>query len=75
MRSLGLGVPPSAGNFVLADLGRPALPVYEALLRAGIIVRPVGNYGLPHHLRITVGLPEDNARLLAAMPGCLKAGL
>lgn len=75
LRALGLEVPPSVGNFVLADLGRPVMPVYEALLRAGIIVRPVANYGLPNHLRITVGLAEENARLLAALPACLKAGL
>jgi histidinol-phosphate aminotransferase len=67
LQALGWSVPPSVGNFVLADTGRPALPVYEALLRRGIIVRPLGNYGLPNHLRITVGLPEQNARLLAAV--------
>ena len=75
LRELGLGVPASAGNFVLADLNRPVMPVYEALLRAGIIVRPVANYGLPNHLRITVGLPKQNARLLAALPACLEVGL
>lgn len=75
LRAVGLGVPPSVGNFVLADLGHPVQPVYEALLQAGIIVRPVGNYGLPNHLRITVGLPEQNARLLAALPSCLESGL
>ncbi|UCG72833.1 MAG: histidinol-phosphate transaminase [Chromatiales bacterium] len=75
LRSMGLGVPPSVGNFVLADLGRPVAPVYEALLREGIIVRPVGNYGLPNHLRITVGLPEQNERLLAVLPRCLESGL
>lgn len=58
---------PSAGNFVLIDCGRPAGPVYEALLRAGIIVRPVANYGLPNHLRITIGTREQNERLLAAL--------
>jgi histidinol-phosphate aminotransferase len=73
LRKLGLTVPESAGNFVLADLGRPAMPVYEALLRAGLIVRPVANYGLPNHLRITVGLPEQNVRLLAEIPRCLEA--
>lgn len=63
----GWRVPPSAGNFVLADTGGPAAPWNEALLRAGVIVRPVANYGLPHHLRITVGLPAENARFLAAL--------
>jgi len=58
---------PSAGNFVLIDCGKPAVPVYEALLHAGVIVRPVGNYGLPNHLRITIGTAEQNERLLAAL--------
>lgn len=63
----GWRVAPAAGNFVLADTGGAAQPVYQALLGQGIIVRPLGNYGLPRHLRITVGLPEQNARLLAAL--------
>ena len=67
LTKLGFRALPSVGNFVLVDMGGDALPYYETLLRAGIIVRPVGNYGLPDHLRITVGLPEQNARLLAAL--------
>lgn len=67
LSALGLDVIPSMGNFVLVDLGRPAVPVYEALLQSGIIVRPVGNYGLPNHLRISVGLPEQNQRLIAEL--------
>ncbi|MDH4023494.1 MAG: histidinol-phosphate transaminase [Gammaproteobacteria bacterium] len=69
LAGLGWSVPSSAGNFVLADTGGPAAPWYEGLLRAGVIVRPVGNYGLPHHLRITVGLPEQNERLLRVLGG------
>jgi histidinol-phosphate aminotransferase len=64
LTSLGYSVVPSIGNFVLVDVGAPAGPVYESLLRAGIIVRPVANYGLPNHLRVTVGLPGQNERLL-----------
>jgi len=63
----GFAVLPSIGNFVLVDMGRPAGPVYEILLRAGIIVRTVANYGLPNHLRVTVGLPEQNDRLLTTI--------
>ncbi len=64
-----LGIPslPSIGNFILADFGRPALPIFESLLHEAIIVRPVGNYGLPNHLRITIGRPEENDRLIAAL--------
>ncbi len=67
LRSIGLDVIPSMGNFVLVNMGGPAAPIYDALLRAGIIVRPVANYGLPNHLRITVGLPEQNQRLLTEL--------
>ena len=71
--AMGLGVVPSIGNFVLVDLGRPAAPIYEALLRAGIIVRPVANYGFPNHLRITVGLPEQNQGVVANLKNALEA--
>ena len=71
---LGIAAPASAGNFVLADLGRPAAPVNEALLRHGVIVRPVDNYGLPNHLRITTGTAAQNERLLAAMAEAFAAG-
>jgi histidinol-phosphate aminotransferase len=62
---------PSRGNFILIDCGRPAGPVYEAMLRQGVIVRPVGNYQLPNHLRITVGTQEQNERMLAALRAAL----
>ncbi|NND45173.1 MAG: histidinol-phosphate transaminase [Xanthomonadales bacterium] len=64
-----IGIPtlPSAANFVLADMGGPAAPVYEFLLRDGIIVRPVGNYGLPNHLRITIGTADQNQSLLRSL--------
>ena len=64
---LGLGVVPSVGNFVLVDLARDAQPVFENLLHQGVIVRPVANYGLPQHLRISIGLPSENDRLIAAL--------
>ncbi|MGB0713771.1 MAG: aminotransferase class I/II-fold pyridoxal phosphate-dependent enzyme, partial [Gammaproteobacteria bacterium] len=44
-----------------------AAPVYEALLREGVIVRPVANYGLPNHLRITVGTEPENLRCIDAL--------
>jgi len=56
----------SHGNFVLARVG-DASAVFGALLKKGVIVRPVANYGLPEWLRITVGMPEENARFLAAL--------
>lgn len=68
---LGLDYIPSVGNFVSVDVGRPGEEVYQALLQRGIIVRPVANYGMPNHLRVTVGLPEENRRLLEALAAIL----
>ena len=65
--ALGIDRIPSIGNFVTFDCARVAMPVYEALLARGIIVRPVANYGMPHHLRASIGLPEENERLLQAL--------
>mgnify|MGYP001611113565 FL=1 len=64
---LGLGFIPSAGNFLTIDLGRDAGPVDQALLRLGVVTRPIASYGLPDHLRVSIGLPEENARFLAAL--------
>ncbi len=58
---------PSVGNFVAVDTGRDAADVYEALLREGVIVRPVDNYGMPGYLRISVGLEHENRRCLDAL--------
>ncbi len=72
MDRLGLRHFPTQGNFVLIDCGRPALRVYEAMLCRGVIVRPVGGYGLPNHLRITVGTEAQNQRMLAALKQALN---
>ncbi|MCB1623007.1 MAG: histidinol-phosphate transaminase [Pseudomonadales bacterium] len=74
LRQRGLEVAPSAGNFLLVRIGPAAAACYQRLLRAGIIVRPVGNYGLPEHLRITLGTIDENERLLAALTTVLAAG-
>jgi len=66
-KNLGLEWIPSAGNFVLVDLKQPAMPTYEALLRKGVIVRPVGVYELPNHLRITIGTQAENQLFLQAL--------
>jgi histidinol-phosphate aminotransferase len=65
---------PSVANFISVDVGRPAAGVYEALLRQGVIVRPVANYGMPNHLRVTVGRPEENERFLAALKKIVMSG-
>ena len=64
---LGLSYMPSIGNFLCVDVQRDANKVYQALLCEGVIVRPVGGYKLPEHLRITVGNEQQNARVLNAL--------
>jgi histidinol-phosphate aminotransferase len=71
---LGLEFVPSYGNFVLVKVGEDAgagARVNLALLRQGVIVRPVGNYGLPQWLRISIGLPQENAVFIAALKKAL----
>jgi histidinol-phosphate aminotransferase len=65
--ALGVKVFPSAGNFVLADVGSNGTAVYEQLLRHGVIVRPVAGYGLPRCMRITIGTAEQNERLIRSL--------
>jgi len=67
LSALGLRPYPSQANFLLVDCGRPARPLYEALLRRGIIVRTMEAYGFPEALRISVGLPEENRALVEAL--------
>lgn len=71
-RKLGLEWIPSHGNFVSVDLKQPGLPVYEALLRKGVIVRPVANYEMPSHLRVSIGTEEENRIFLNALSDILS---
>ena len=64
---LGLSYIPSAGNFLTVDCAKPGGEVFQALLQKGVIARPVAEYGLPNHVRVTVGTAEENARFLTAL--------
>ena len=77
-KRLGLSWIPSFGNFVTIEIPRAgnqsrAGAVFQKLLQLGVIVRPLANYGMPDHLRVTVGLPSENARFLEALEAVLKA--
>ncbi|MCB1801891.1 MAG: histidinol-phosphate transaminase [Gammaproteobacteria bacterium] len=67
VRALGLDHIPSYGNFLTINLGREAAVVDRSLLQQGVITRPVANYGLPNHLRVSIGLEAENARFLEAL--------
>jgi len=69
--SLGLSWIPSAANFVSVDLKRDAMPVYEALLKKGVIVRPVAVYEMPDFLRISIGTEQENQFFINALKDVL----
>jgi len=73
--ALKLEYVPSYGNFVLVKVGSDdgaGARVNLALLKQGIIVRPVGNYGLPQWLRVSIGLPEENTAFIEALKKVLS---
>jgi histidinol-phosphate aminotransferase len=49
------------------DMGKPAQPIYLELLKRGVIVRPVANYEMPNHLRVTIGTQKENSKFLSAL--------
>jgi histidinol-phosphate aminotransferase len=61
---MGLEFIPSKGNFVCVDFETPAAEIYDSLLKAGVIVRPVANYGMPNHLRVSIGTEPENNRFI-----------
>ena len=70
-KRMNLDYIPSYGNFVTVKVGNAAT-LYHSLLKKGVIVRPVGNYGMPEHLRISVGLEEENRIFLKALEESLS---
>ncbi|MEY8194921.1 MAG: histidinol-phosphate transaminase [Cycloclasticus sp.] len=64
---LGLAYIPSVGNFICVEVGDNSADVYQGLLKQGVIVRPVAAYNMPRHLRVSVGLAEQNIALLEAL--------
>jgi len=58
---------PSMGNFITVNVGKSGDEVYQALLQEGVIVRPITGYGLPNHLRISIGTHRENQRFVEAL--------
>jgi len=72
LKQLGLEFIPSYGNFVSFEAG-DAAAVFQRLLKMGIIVRPIASYGMPGHLRVTIGLESENRRFLDCLGRALAA--
>ena len=71
-KALGLPWIPSSGNFVAVDVLQTAMPIYNALLQKGVIVRPVANYEMPNHLRVSIGTERENQIFLDALAEVLR---
>lgn len=67
LQARSLKVAPSQTNFLLVDFGRDAAPIEAGLVARGVVPRPMGGYGLPTCLRVTVGLRDENRRFLQAL--------
>src|SRR5262249_40713230 len=66
-KRLGINYVPSRANFILVDVGRSAADIYQKLLHEGVIVRPMTPFGMETALRITVGTPDENRKLVKGL--------
>ncbi|WP_347985864.1 histidinol-phosphate transaminase [Methylomonas sp. AM2-LC] len=69
---LGLQWIPSSGNFVSVDVQQNGMAIYNALLQKGVIVRPVANYEMPNHIRVSIGTSQENKVFIDALAQVLK---
>jgi histidinol-phosphate aminotransferase len=71
-KKLGLEFVPSQGNFILVRVGR-GQEVFQQLLGQGVIVRPMGGYRFPEHVRVTVGTSAENRKFIEALQKVIKS--
>ncbi|HHW12898.1 MAG TPA: histidinol-phosphate transaminase [Firmicutes bacterium] len=74
LTALGLAYTPSVTNFILFATPYPAVRVFAEMMKKGVIVRPANIFGLPQHIRVTIGTEEQNERFLDVLAAVL-AGL
>src|ERR1051325_442188 len=73
-KTMGIKYVPARANFVLVDVGRNAAEIYQKLLHHGVIVRPMTSFGMETTLRVTIGTPEENRKLVKALRPVLGKG-
>jgi histidinol-phosphate aminotransferase len=73
-KSMGIKYVPARANFVLVDVGRNASDIYQKLLHQGVIVRPMTSFGMETALRVTIGTPDENRKLVKALRTVLGKG-
>ncbi len=66
-RKMGLSFVPSVANFILLDVGKDCQEVFKDLLKNGVIVRDMKQYGLDNFVRVTIGTPKENEKFIAAL--------
>ena len=72
--AMGVKYVPSRANFILVDVGRSGSDIFQRLLKEGVIVRPMSSFGMETALRVTIGTPEENRRLVKALKKVLGEG-
>ena len=72
LSKMGLGFLPSVANFVLVDTGKDGLEVFKAMLKFGVIVRDMKQYGLKDFIRVTIGTQKENERFIRVLRKVLK---
>lgn len=70
---MGLSYVPTEANFIFVDVKRECRPLFNALLKEGVIVRTGDIFGFPTYIRVTIGKPEENQRFIAALQKVLQA--
>jgi histidinol-phosphate aminotransferase len=73
LTDMGLEVIPSVANFICVKVKQSATQLYDDLLHSGVIVRPIGVYNMPEHLRVTVGLADENEFFLCALAKAISS--
>ena len=74
LEGLGYRVVPTSANFLFCDLGEDASVVANRLQEEGVAVRPLGPWGAPNCIRVTIGTPEQNLAFLQAARGLGSRG-
>jgi histidinol-phosphate aminotransferase len=64
---MAIGFVPSVANFVLVDAGRDSMEVFKAMLKFGVIVREMKQYGLKNFIRVTIGTQKENKRFIRVL--------
>jgi histidinol-phosphate aminotransferase len=72
LSKMGLGFQPTVANFILVDTGRDCLEVFKAMLKFGVIVRDMKQYGLRNFIRVTIGTSKENERFIRVLRKVLK---